>query len=99
MDNLPFKFRFEEMLERIKTDPIVAVLALALNEVVTKQEEQDRINRLVHDTLQKQSEQINRLVESMTSLSQAMMAMTSALQKAQATHHVLFAHFRGIEIK
>ena len=99
MDNLPIQFRFEEMLDRIKTDPIIAVLALALNEVVVKQAEQDRINSLVHDTLQKHSEQINRLAESMNSLSQAMITVTAALQRTHTGHHFSALPFRGIEFK
>lgn len=99
MDNLPIEFRFEEMLDRIKTDPIIAVLALALNEVVVKQAEQDRINSLVNNILQKHSEQINRLSECMNSLSQAMITVTAALQRTQTGHHFTSLPFRGIEIK
>lgn len=99
MDNIPIQFRFEEMLEKIRTDPVIAVLAIALNEVVTKQEEHDKVNALVHKVLQEHADQIQRLAESMNALSQGMIAITAAMQRTQMNHQTAPMGFRGITIK
>lgn len=99
MDNIPIEFRFEDMMERIKADPVVAVLALALTEVVTKQEEQDKVNSLAHRVLQEHAEQIQRLAESMNALSQGMIAITAAIQRSQINQQSPHMGFRGITIK
>lgn len=96
MDN---PLRFEEMIERIKSDPITAVLALTLNEIVKKYEAQDKINEVVHSIIKNHSDQISRLSEAIESLSQGMMACISSIQKLQTSNQNSFTPFRGIEIK
>jgi hypothetical protein len=72
VDHTTNEFRIEEFIERIKIDPVIAHLAMVLNEVITEQLDQDRRNALVYSNFQKNSEQIKSLSESLSALSQAM---------------------------
>lgn len=99
MDNTTNEFRIEDFLERIKVDPVIAHLAMVLNEVATQQLDQKRRNDLVYSILQKNSEQIKNLSDSLSALSQAMVALASSIQRHQTGHQFPPIQFRGIEIK
>jgi hypothetical protein len=94
------QFRFEDLLERFKNDQVFAVLVLALNEVVTQQTEQERINQLVHTIIANHSEQITKLLEAMGALTKAVSTMSSAIEKNNSNAPTIASYpFRGIEIK
>lgn len=83
----------------MKSDPIISVLALALNDIAIRQAEQDKINELIHGVLQKNAKQITSLAESINSLSEGMVAVIASIQKLQTSQKLTSMPFRGIEIK
>ena len=91
--------QFEIVFEKIKNDPSIGILALAINDTINKQKEQENINSLVRNLLEKHTEQIDKLAESMMSLSQGMMIIAEAIQNVQSNKQGFSYPFKGIEIK